>query len=1245
MVAGSAVEALGEALTALWEAAGRPVRNGLLRIPGMKDVVKRSTLSDWMRGKSAPSKGNSKAFFALIDYLNGRVAPPKGPTPAGLLRSRWKKLLEDAQAEKQNNRGGRPPQAAKADERVPTYPAAHLEGVREDDRALREHDLWVRENVLSDVLIGREEELAELLAFCTAAEGGAGSGYAWWQAGPWAGKTALLADFVVRGKPSDSVEVVSYFIGRRLANNDRSAFLDGVARQLAVVAGLKMTREMRRPAAFPGLCADAAAACRARGRSLLLVVDGLDEGVVETGRSIAGVLPKRLPRGMLVLVSGRPNPRIPDEVAVDHPLRYPEIVRLLASSADAKVIRSMATQDLEELLDDRVGSALLSLLTVAQGGLSGADLACLTGVRPRDIDVKLHRITGRNFVAEKSSYRPGPDLDADARTYVLGHDELYRTALAGLGEGAVSEAVQLLHNWAEEYREAGWPTDTPAYLLYSYPALLDRTDEVGRLADVVLDPRRQVELLRRSSADAAVGQLELTRQRLRQRGEVDLGTLAALGVSWDVLTEGAGALPPSLAEALARLGHVQRALEVARAAAHPADRAQRLAELACVLAEVDPSTAVEAAQEAAALARRARLEADIGEEFEADVAAGDAAVALLTVGQDDEGLELLAVLRPWAAPKGNLCVVFSRASLAVRPRSVALAEELLERAQRIAGEVQVERLPDPAAPITAWAAIASAATPAREAEMYAKISEYAGSLPLRGLPSSYVRACAAKALCSTRPERAVELALQSAQQIEDAVSGPDASTRDEPLDRVDLEIAVGTSVDALAAVGEVERARALAAGVPAELRVGVFGSVIRSSAFDGLVGSNAGPAESAARQAVQLAREGVREEAERLLGEATAEQDSPVWHRWETDLDRLAQPLAAVGRFADAEVLAVSLVDPLRRVLALAAVAIEAAAAGNLPDTHRLALEAAEISRGLDGAGNFSIFAGSPGDDVITAQAAAAQALARAGDREAALALVEEIALAKPAAAARATTAVAAALRFTDLEGAVRLVDTQRERLMTGDEKPGGKICELVLLLVSIADADEQCAERIEQAIDETWSSNGIAALENEDQLAVAILESHRQREPALQLLDRVERSLQNVPPEHRDCGALAIARAAFGDIEGARRAALDTPVPFGRAVALAAVAGYLSRAEMGFRSMSYSAQSELQKLLHPLALLVAPPDADGSLDTAAGFARSALEEGGWRAALPALAHVAPQAVERVRDIVFTYQGISRRRP
>lgn len=129
-------------------------------------------------------------------------------------------------------------------------------------------------------LLGREVELAELAQFCLEPDCGP---YVWWQAGAWAGKSALLSTFVLRPPPEvhDRVQIVSFFITARLAAQDtREAFTQVLLEQLAEVTGQSLPAvlpETTREAYLLDLLAQAAAACREAGGRLLLVVDGLDE--------------------------------------------------------------------------------------------------------------------------------------------------------------------------------------------------------------------------------------------------------------------------------------------------------------------------------------------------------------------------------------------------------------------------------------------------------------------------------------------------------------------------------------------------------------------------------------------------------------------------------------------------------------------------------------------------------------------------------------------------------------------------------------------------------------------------------------------------------------------------------------------------------------------------------------------------------------------------------------------------------
>src|SRR5262249_56329165 len=88
------------------------------------------------------------------------------------------------------------------------------------------------------VLRGRESELAAIGAFAAGQPGvlaPPGSQHAWLVGGPWAGKTALLAEAVHALPPG--VDCVAYFLTRPTGDADRERFLAAVVPQLAWLLG------------------------------------------------------------------------------------------------------------------------------------------------------------------------------------------------------------------------------------------------------------------------------------------------------------------------------------------------------------------------------------------------------------------------------------------------------------------------------------------------------------------------------------------------------------------------------------------------------------------------------------------------------------------------------------------------------------------------------------------------------------------------------------------------------------------------------------------------------------------------------------------------------------------------------------------------------------------------------------------------------------------------------------------------
>ena len=324
------------------------------------------------------------------------------------------------------------------------------------------------------VLRGRDGELEAIGAFAAgqpSTVASPGSQHAWLAGGPWAGKTALLAEAVHTLPPG--VDCVAYFLTRPTGDADREQFLIAVVPQLAWLLGTDP------PAAldvhvFRQLWEQAAQRAADAGRQLLLIVDGLDEDLRPGGHSVAGWLPGRLP-GLpaRVLVASRLYPRLPDDVDPAHPLAAlaPDKLYMLPDSPHAARLRELADQEITQLLrraGDDLALDVLGLLTAARGGpLALADLAALTGSRPWKIGRVLDGEAARILQQVGS---------ADMPRYTFAHETLLaRCQHHDVGD---PDHARRIDEWAVTWRDRGWPVardgtqGTPLYLLDRYPRAL-----------------------------------------------------------------------------------------------------------------------------------------------------------------------------------------------------------------------------------------------------------------------------------------------------------------------------------------------------------------------------------------------------------------------------------------------------------------------------------------------------------------------------------------------------------------------------------------------------------------------------------------------------------------------------------------------------------------------------------------------------------------------------------------------------
>ncbi|MFF1926286.1 hypothetical protein ACFVW8_37685, partial [Streptomyces sp. NPDC058221] len=436
------------------------------------------------------------------------------------------------------------------------------------------------ERIAPPDLLDRDAELADLASFCLDEHRGP---YVWWRAGPWAGKSALLSTFVLN--PPDplaagGVWLVSFFVTARLASQDtREAFTTALTEQLCALLRLDLpvgSDEAVREAALLDLLAQAADVCRHAGGRLVLVVDGLDEDRgVTTGpgaHSIAGLLPGRPPAGMRVIVAGRPNPPIPDDVPDWHPLRDPGIIRLLGDSPRARDLQRLSKSELKRLLTaSPIEQDLLGLLTAARGSLSGPDLRELTGAELVTIEEILHTVAGRTFTRQLATWAP----DDGQQVYLLGHEELHNASVHYLGHDRLVRYRDRLHTWAESYRTPTdglppWPPYTPEYLLTGYPRMLSTAGDIKRLAALAIDTARHDRMLDLSGGDtAALAEIKTCQDLLLGCPEPELYALARLSHHRGQLESRNAHIPTELPAVWAALGQPNRAEALARALTAP----------------------------------------------------------------------------------------------------------------------------------------------------------------------------------------------------------------------------------------------------------------------------------------------------------------------------------------------------------------------------------------------------------------------------------------------------------------------------------------------------------------------------------------------------------------------------------------------------------------------------------------------------------------------------------------------------
>ncbi|MFC8845794.1 hypothetical protein [Micromonospora sp. NPDC057141] len=843
---------------------------------------------------------------------------------------------------------------------VRKYRAVRAGQVEQDqaERGMRRPDWWRRSGYVKQVgdiappqLLQRQEELAELAAWCA----GGDEAYVWWQAGPRAGKSALMSWFVLH--PPAGVWVVSFFVtARYTGQSDSTAFTDELIDQLAAIIGQQVppvTSTRERDRLRRQLFEAAAARAVKTGHRLVLLVDGLDEDCGSHPGSglpsIARCLPRHLPDGVRVIVAGRPDPPLPADVNNDpgHPLHQCR-VRLLAASPHAQQVMQLAQDELDEVLatdpdrDDGLGRQVLGLVTASGGGLDHRDLHELTGRPVFEIDWLLRGVFGRTIAGRS-------DPHAAKRVFLFTHETLRVQAIDRLGPHTLAGFVQRLHTWADCYRRQRWPAGTPAYLLRGYQRMLEATDDLNRLIVLATDPARHDRMLDATGGDAA-SLAEIAAAQTLNCAQPRPDLAAALRLAWcrDHLAHRNARIPARLPTVWAALGHPIRAEALARSIPAPYRQAQALTGLVeAIAAGGEHEWAQTVANDAERVARSiadphnqaelliglAQAVATAGEHERARALATDAEHVILSTLQPYYIEDPMVGLALVAAAVGEYERAEQYVGYVTEPCQQAFALSGLARAAAAAGEYE-----------RALALATDAERVARSiTDPYQQAQEMTGVVEAVAAAGEHERARALAtdaeqaARSITEPEKQAYALTNLAQAVAAAgeherarALATDAERAARSITRSDQEpYVLNRLAQALAAAGEHEHAEQIAQSLANPYQ--------QAQAMADLV---------EAVEAVAAAGEYERARALATDAEQIARSITNP-DQQASALNGLPQAFAAAGEYKRAEKIARSLIGPFQQAYALTGLARAAAAAGEHESARALATDAEQIARSI----------------------------------------------------------------------------------------------------------------------------------------------------------------------------------------------------------------------------------------------------------------------------------------------------------
>ncbi|MET7700676.1 trypsin-like peptidase domain-containing protein [Streptomyces sp. NPDC005485] len=1144
-------------------------------------------------------------------------------------------------------------------------------------------------DVAPEGLEDRQEERALLVDFCAGSER-----YLWIQGPPWAGKTALVSSFAL-DPPRGVVPVWFFVTNRRAEQADATACTEALVHQLSLLAGRPpagLTSGAARDGERRQLLHEAAGRLSAVDAVLLLVVDGLDEDEAlradGRGPSIASLLPERLPDNVRVLVTSRPRPDLPSDVKGGHPLRSCR-VHELRSVAAARHTEHEARYDLTSALTgDRLGRDLVGLLAAARGSLTADDMRELSETTQYDLKRRLGSAFGR-ILRVGAGDSSGILYDSLGRRGLLfAHETLFATAVDELGPDLDVFRARV-HAWARDYAARGWPTETPGYLLHAYSRLTVSLGDIARATALALDARRHERLREVTGSDtAAVAELDLVREMVRERAPEDLGTQAALSAARDLVARRNMSLHPGLPVATARLGRWERAVGMARSIFEPELRAQALVRIAQFAAGAgDRLRVVSLVGEAVPLAVHAAEQDPWCPQGLAENVIRAGAVALMTVGADRAALELLGEFDPEAAgPRGDSWYGRLRVTVADDPvawvrtltevaraawsRDDAGARALLREAEEAARQLRG------AAAVSALAAVAEAYTEGGDTGAVARLCDRIEGL-VGESPAVSLLAAGAVALSAARPARARELAVRARARAAESVDLLLTASPGRLPASFDSLTAVGGAVVALARTGDMRGAEELLTDMRRQLADASVAVDLLFQSAEGILAIAAhhvaeGRAATALRWLLSLW------DALPPIGFALTEVFTSLAAvperdgQWERVLLELAEAKSAWP-----------MVEVLAARAERLAVQEPAAAAELVCEAERWSAREGRTDRGRDERlGELAVALATAGDPL------GSESILRCVDEEhvrtAATALVAS-ALAESHPAQAANLARDAAHTWLALEGPGPCEPVMEALWRTGEGSWARDMADVVhpsayVPLAWVAD-DEDAAPDV-TALAETYV---LDALQNPDRptavieladllgalrghdpahtsaladaLTTAVLSpqmSHRSQLPLLscllahptdpeesdrwmiEALDRVKGPAE--PADLDEDAAFALTLAAlgrYGDAVHTAAAFLEEPE---RAEAFGLLAAHLVQARQApLATLTRIQAPYFLPVIWRLASLSPPRDPEDAGARARDLVAETLATGHWHHALPALAVLDPAAVRQVRDVVLAH--------